>query len=298
MRAVVTGDQGFLGRHFVKALAKRGYTVVGVDIAAAELWDARDFFRFGTSQFDLAIHCAAIVGGRQKIEGAPLDLAVDLSLDSEFFQWVLRTEPRRAVYISSSAAYPAELQTGLWNRDLGGAPQGWKMREDFIDLDAVRNPDHLYGWSKLTGEMLARFAIRAGAPVTVVRPFSGYGADQSPDYPFRAFLERARRREDPFEIWGDGEQVRDFIHVSDIVDGTLELVDQGVAGPVNLGTGRGTSFIQLARIMTQIAGYRPDLEFRRKQPVGVRYRVADTTLLERYYQPKVKLEDAIEEALR
>lgn len=298
MKAVVTGDQGFLGRHFVKALIKRGYTVAGVDIAADELWDARDFFRFGTSQFDLAIHCAAVVGGRQKIEGAPLDLAIDLSLDSEFFQWVLRTEPRRAVYISSSAAYPAELQTGLWNPDLGGALGGWKLEESFIDLDAVRNPDHLYGWSKLTGEMLARFAVRAGAPVTVVRPFSGYGADQSPDYPFRAFLERARRHDDPFEVWGDGEQVRDFIHVSDIVEGTLALVEQGVAGPVNLGTGRGTSFSQLARIMTQIAGYRPGLEFRRKQPVGVRYRVADTTLLERYYQPKVKLEDAIVEALK
>ena len=297
MKALVTGSAGFLGRHFVRALQQRGYEVRQVDISDREPWDARDFFRYGTTRFDLAIHCAAVVGGRQTIEGSPLELAVDLSLDAELFQWAIRTRPGRVVYISSSAAYPVDLQTGFWNPQLGGEPGGWKLREDYINLDNLSSPDLLYGWSKLTGEMLARHAREADVPVTVVRPFSGYGADQDPAYPFRAFLDRARRREDPFVVWGDGEQVRDFIHVEDVVNGTLALVEQEVDGPVNLGTGRATSFNDLARLVCRAAGYQPQLEHQRAQPVGVRYRVADTTLLAHFYQPLVSLEAGIQAAI-
>ena len=72
---------------------------------------------------------------------------------------------------------------------------------------------------------LAYHGKRLGVPVTIVRPFSGYGPDQDTTYPFTAFAERAARRADPFDVWGDGQQVRDFVHVTDIVNATLALVD-------------------------------------------------------------------------
>src|SRR5262245_25806891 len=114
MKAVVTGSSGFLGRHFWMELRRRGYEVRGVDAQGKESYDARDFFRHTSREYDLAVHCAAVVGGRVTIEGAPLSQAVDLSLDAEFIQWVLRAQPRRAIYISSSAAYPVEIQMGMW----------------------------------------------------------------------------------------------------------------------------------------------------------------------------------------
>ena len=292
MKALVTGSSGFLGRHFVAALRQRGYDVRRVDIAERpEPWDARDYFRHVDSSVDLAVHCAAIVGGRQTIERSPLDLAVDLSLDAELFQWAMRTRPGRVVYVSSSAAYPAALQTD-WH-----ARRGRRLAEDDINLDDIETPDLLYGWSKLTGELLARHARAAGAPVTIIRPFSGYGVDQDECYPFRAFLERARRREDPFVVWGDGEQVRDFIHVDDIVGATLAAVAQGIDGPINLGTGRPTSFNELAGLMMRAAGYRPALEHQTAQPIGVRFRVADPRRMFDFYQPRVSLEAAVRSAL-
>lgn len=291
MKALVTGSSGFLGRHFAHALAAAGWEVRRVDVADG--WDAREYFRWATTRVDLAIHCAAVIGGRKGIEGSPLSLAVDLSLDAEYFGWAARTRPGRVVYISSSAAYPVCIQNA---RD---RPLRSLREEDIGPADnAIYRPDALYGWTKLTGELLARHTREAGVPVTVVRPFSGYGADQDPAYPFRAFIDRAQRREDPFTVWGDGEQVRDFIHVSDVVAGTLALVEAGADGPVNLGTGRPTSFNELARLVCGAAGYQPSIEHQPGQPVGVHYRVADTALLSRYYQPKVALEEGIRMALR
>jgi len=166
-----------------------------------------------------------------------------------------------------------------------------------IDLDDVRTPDALYGWVKLTGEQLARLARRAGVPVTVLRPFSGYGKDQSADYPFAAFAQRARAREDPFVIWGDGKQVRDFVHVDDVVDAALALAAGGHDGPFNIGLGEPVPMRELARRFTAAAGYDPQIRLMPNAPAGVSYRVCDPARLQKYFTPRVTLAEGIRWAL-
>jgi nucleoside-diphosphate-sugar epimerase len=285
VRALVTGSAGFAGRHFAAALEDAGAAVTGVDLAGGD--DARDFFRRDGTQFNLVIHCAAVVGGRATIDGAPLALASNLELDAALFQWALRTRPGRIVYVSSSAAYPVALQH---------AP-GWRLREDDIDLGSVRQPDQLYGWAKLTGEILAHRARGEDLAVTVVRPFSGYGEDQAGDYPFAAFCGRARRREDPFPVWGDSRQARDFIHIDDIVAATLTMAAEHIDGPVNLGLGRPVTMAELAGLVCAEAGYSPAVTERRG-PQGVLCRVADPALLLGFYEPKITLEEGVARALR
>lgn len=284
MKILITGHRGFVGRQF--CLKYQSHTVLGIDIKDGS--DARDFFRTDDSHFDLVVHLAAIVGGRATIESAPLSVAVDLSLDAEMFNWALRTKPRRVVYFSSSAAYPVELQRG----------DPYKLKESDIDLNKIANPDLTYGWSKLTGEYLAMFAAEAGLKVSVFRPFSGYGADQDLTYPFPTFIDRGMQRSDPFLVWGNGKQVRDFIHVSDIVDAVEMALRQGVEGPVNLGWGRPTSFNELARMVADEVGYDPIFEHRLDAPVGVEYRVSDPSKLLSFYAPKITLEQGIRSALR
>ena len=283
VRALVTGSAGFAGRHYVRALAGDGCEVTGVDIACGQ--DARDWFRHDAGRYDLVVHCAAIVGGREMIDGAPLALAPNLELDSGLFQWAERARPGRVLYVSSSAVYPVSCQE---------LASGVKLAEHMVSLDGPGMPDQLYGWAKLTGEMLA---ARCSGAVTVVRPFSGYGEDQDGCYPFRAFAERAKRREDPFAIWGPGGQVRDFIHIEDVVRGSLSMMADGVSGPVNLGTGRATSMRDLARMMCDAAGYRPAFEIQPDRPAGVQYRVADITLMGKYYEPLVSLEEGVKRAM-
>jgi nucleoside-diphosphate-sugar epimerase len=286
--ALVTGDQGFVGRHMLRALEVAGWQVTGLDVKRSHWQDVRDVFRDTDASYDLVVHCAAVVGGRQMIERSPLALAVDLSIDAELFGWALRARPGRIVYFSSSAAYPIEYQLrGEW----------LSLHEDLIDLAHIRTPDLVYGWSKLTGEMLAVHARAVGIPVTVLRPFSGYGEDQDLDYPFPSFIDRAARRADPFEIWGDGTQVRDWVHIDDVVGATMACIAQGVDGPLNIGHGRPTSFLELAGLVTEAAGYRPALALHRGRPAGVAYRVADPTRMLEVYRPVIPLELGIAKAL-
>lgn len=284
-KILITGSRGFVGRHYVKRFLAEGHQMTLIDIEGGGI-DARDFFRTDDTHYDQVVHLAAVVGGRRLIEGSPLSLAVDLSIDAEMFSWAVRTKPGCVIYFSSSAAYPISGQT----RD-----SLLRQHESWINLDRIENPDMSYGWAKLTGEMLATYARNAGIEVHIYRPFSGYGTDQSLDYPFPSFIDRAKRKADPFEIWGDGNQVRDFIHINDIIEGSLAGCVAGVKVS-NLCTGRPTSFNQLAELVCSIRGYKPKIAHLEAEPVGVAYRVGDPGYQNTFYRPEISLEEGIERA--
>jgi UDP-glucose 4-epimerase len=283
-RALVTGSAGFLGRHLCAALEDQGYLTMRVDKSRTAA-DARKYFQASprTDYFDVVLHCAAVGADRASIDSSPLSLAVNFELDAGLFRWAERARPGRVVYFSSSAAYPTVLQ----QRD-----SGHRLSERDINLRHPQAPDGIYGWAKLTGERLAALARDAGVPVSVVRPFSGYGEDQGERFPFRALAARARRCEDPFTVWGSGAQVRDFIHVDDIVAAVMRMVSEGIDGPVNLGTGRGISMLDLAAEICAAAGHHPRLDVTGRHE-GVSYRVADPALLQMICPPKVTLEEGV-----
>jgi UDP-glucose 4-epimerase len=292
MIAVVTGSAGFLGRHFVQALeACDDYEyVMAIDLPSGpDDRDALEFFRADNHRWDLLIHCAAVSPHRAAIDGRALDVgAGGLELDAAMFKWAARTKPGRVVYFSSPAAYPVAFQTCA-------AHEG--LRERDIDLGVPARPDAIYGWVKLTGERLAEAYRQAGGAVTVVRPFSGYGEDQSGDFPFGAFRDRARRRQDPFMVWGDGTQVRDWVHVDDVVGAVLAAAEREIDGPVNICTGVGTSMAELTAIFAEEAGYSPRFVFMADKPAGVQYRVGDPSLLNEFYVPKVTIQEGVRRAL-
>ena len=288
-KILITGHLGFVGRHYLEYFKNKGIEVVGVDIKEGN--DCRDFFKVNNDKFDLVIHLAAIVGGRETIENDPLAVATDLSIDAEFFNWTVRTGQEKVVYFSSSAAYPTKLQA-----------KGMKtmLQESDIDLSDISSPDFTYGWAKLSGEYLANFARSYGVKTYVFRPFSGYGETQDLDYPFPSFIKRVVDQVDEFEIWGDGTQVRDFIHMDDIVEATMEAVRLDIQEPINLGNGVPLSFLELAEKVFEVAGWRPKngIKLRTDKPVGVMFRCCDNSKMLSFYKPKVSLEEGIKRSIK
>ncbi|MFN5370959.1 MAG: NAD-dependent epimerase/dehydratase family protein, partial [Bacteroidia bacterium] len=177
----------------------------------------RKTYPFKMDRIDDVFHFAAIVGGRAKIDGDPMMVALDLAIDAEMFYWAVNYKPARLLYPSSSAAYPVDLQSE------SGAIA---LKESDINFKRMGEPDMTYGWSKLTGEFLAKIAAsHYGLKVTCIRPFSGYGEDQDLTYPVPAIAARAAKKEEPFEVWGSGYQGRDFVHIDDVIDCILLAMD-------------------------------------------------------------------------
>jgi len=312
-RALITGGCGFVGRHFTQDLVRRGYDVTVVDDLSAGPapadWpafvrpprdfrflraDARDFFKETTQSFDLILHLSAVVGGRLTIEGDPLKVATDLAIDAMFFNWLpkLKPAPKKVIYFSSSAAYPTRFQTSQ-------SPK--LLSEEMIDFNEdIGQPDMTYGWSKLTGEFLAKFsAEQYGLNVVMYRPFSGYGEDQHLSYPFPSIVTRVVNKESPITIWGSGNQTRDFIHIDDCVEGVMVTMNQMAPGEcLNLGWGRSTSFYELAKICMKTAGHDAEIIADTTKPEGVFARVADCTRFFRLYKPRITLEEGVERAVR
>ena len=310
--ALVTGGCGFVGRHFVRWLLDHEFRVTVVDdlstgltpalwpselklADAAELtFHQADFREYakeaGAADFDLVVHLAAVVGGRLTIEGDPLAVATDLAIDATLFNWLVKQRPlpRKLLYFSSSAAYPIGEQTAQQHRPLA---------EELIDFEVPQlgMPDMTYGWSKLTGEFLARHAAdKYGLDVVIYRPFSGYGEDQDFTYPFPSIVRRVGQQESPIVIWGSGDQLRDFIHIDDAVEAVFASYDKLAPGTaLNLGSGVGTSFRQLAQLACAVIGHKAPILNDPAKPEGVFARVGNCERMFRYYQPAITLEQGI-----
>ena len=300
MRILILGGAGFVGRRFSRRLANEGHEIWVVDNLISGLlpkhwafppenWsrfhfaeaDCRDYFKeHRASEWDLIIHCAAIVGGRLNIEHDPLAVATDLSIDAEMFSWAVRSKPLpKVIYFSSSAVYPLELQTRQSHCALAEPLVNFKGNR-------ISFPDRTYGWAKLSGEYLAQFAHDVyGLSTSIYRPFGGYGEDQDFNYPFPSIIRRVLNREDPIIVWGSGDQQRDFIYIEDIVDAVLHTYDKLSAGEaLNLGTGVGTSFRELADAARDLLDVRSSIGNDASKPEGVFSRVADVHRLSQYWR--------------
>ncbi len=317
-KALITGGAGFVGRHFTHKLLDMGYEVHCVDPVAKytggidpEKWplfnpydyknfkfykeDCRQFFkRVQDTDFDYCFHLAAMVGGRLMIENNPLAVADDLSIDSEYWQWAVKAKPQKTICFSSSAAYPIKYQ-----RQKGYV----LLKEDMIRFsDDIGMPDMSYGWAKLTCEYLAQLAYeRHGLRSVAYRPFSGYGEDQDMTYPFPSICKRAieNKGKSQLTVWGTGDQMRDFIHISDCVDGvigTMDKIDNGEA--INLSTGIFTTFKQFAAMAASLCGYTPVIEGTSDKPEGVFARAGDTSKqMVLGFRHKIDFNDGIKRAL-
>lgn len=299
-QALITGSDGFVGRHITKLLEDKGWRTLGIDITQGN--DAVKYFQRGTDRFDLVVHAAYVVGGRATIDGTNTALISNELLDVSMFDWALRTKQKAVLYFSSSAAYPVWRQEKEYVDSLG--QQHFKsLREDDVtleDRDYPILPDTHYGWAKLNGERLARVAGENGVRVHVVRPFSGYAEDQSLDYPFPSIIRRAT--DGDLSVWGPNGQTRDWIHISDVVEGAYAVYKNDERRPVNLCTGRG---VEMGDLMVKAwkyaqpipSSYTPEITYLTDKPTGVFHRVGNPTRMNEHYKAKVSLEEGIKRAL-
>ncbi len=253
---LVTGGAGFIGSHLCDALVRRGDTVrvlddlstgsrdnlpPGVELIEADVADP-DAVRAAIEGVDGAFHLAAIASVARGVTDWLGTHRANLTGTITLFDAIRRCgAPIPVVYASSAAVYG----------DCPTVP---------IGEDAERRPLSAYGADKYACELHARVASHVhGIPTTGLRFFNVYGPRQDPRSPYSGvisiFCERAARGA-PIDVFGDGEQTRDFVFVADVVAALLVAMQRPSAdAPVfNVCTGTPTSVLDLARTIADLAG--------------------------------------------
>lgn len=305
-KVLVTGGASFIGSHLTDALVGRGAKVRVADNLSSGLREnlhqhlARQTIDFhvvdlldpGVAQrmtegMELVFHLAADHGGRGYIDTHQVNCSTNLILDGTVFRAASKSGVEKVVFASSGCVYPNSLQTN-------------PAEPVFLTEDLVRPPydaDKLYGWAKLMGELVLKaYCSETGMKGASVRYFTAYGPRCPESHAVVAMIARAFVEQNPFEVWGTGEQIRNWTHVDDIVEGTLraaERIDDGTA--VNIGTMERTSVMECTREILSHTKKNLRIVCDPTKPTGPYNRVCDTTLCERLlgWVPRVKFREGL-----
>ncbi|MGB3903789.1 MAG: NAD-dependent epimerase/dehydratase family protein, partial [Anaerolineae bacterium] len=240
---------------------------------------------------DLVFHLAADHGGRGYVDTHQAGPASNLHLDGLVFWEALRSGVDKVVFASSGCVYPNYLQSD---------PQ----KEVYLTEDLVKAPydaDNMYGWAKLMGELTLRaYHKEHGLKAASCRYFTVYGPRAKENHAVIATIAKAFVGHDPFEVWGTGEQIRNWTYVGDIVEGTIlaaEKIDDGTA--INLGTKERIRVMDAVEMVLKITGHQAEIVTRPDMPTGPLNRVADNSLARDLlgWEPKIRLREGLKRTI-
>ncbi len=256
-RVLVTGGAGFIGSHVVEALLARGDEVHVLDdlskghvsfvpadapLHVLDMSESRLEGLFERTPFDAVVHCAAQTNVMRSVADPELDRRINIDGLRRVLDGAIATGVHRFVFISSGGAVYGETPTAA-------------------SEETEARPENPYGDHKLEGEHVV-----AAAPISSIslRLSNVYGPRQRADAEGGVASIFAERLSNglPIQVFGDGEQQRDFVHVADVVAAVLlALEDEGMTGVWNVGTGVPTTINELARLMLAVFGGTGTVEY-------------------------------------
>ncbi len=310
-KVLVTGGASFIGSHLVEALLEKGAQIRIVDdLSSGKFEYIAPLFQFypnieftkgdlreigitkrAVEGIDVIFHLAADHGGRGYVDLHQAGPANNNLLSGLVFWEGLKAGVDKIVYASSGCVYPKYIQADL-------------SKELFLTEEMVGppfDPDNEYGWEKLTSERVLRaYAKEYGLKAASCRYFTVYGPRGKEDHAVIAFIARAFVGQDPFEVWGTGQQIRNWTYISDIVEGTIlaaEKINDGSA--VNLGTMERIKVIDAVKEVLRYMGKKAEIKLMPDMPMGPANRVSDNSLAKSLlgWEPKYKFFDGLHKTI-
>jgi nucleoside-diphosphate-sugar epimerase len=301
---MVTGAAGFIGSHLCEALLARGHRVTGIDAfipyydpaikrANLEAALAHEAFTFHEADLrtddlrplvdgaDVIFHEAAMPGLMKSWSDFGQYTSCNVIGTHRLLEAARDEEVGHFIHVSTSSVYGKEA-TG--------------------SEEAPLKPFSPYGVTKLAAEHLCRaYEVNFGVPLTILRYFSVYGPRQRPDMAYHILI-RSLLRDEPFVLYGDGEQTRSNTYVSDCVNATLLVFEKSAPsmGKVfNIGGGEVVSLNQVMALLEELTGRRLRLEHRDPRPGDQKHTAANTDLARTLlgYEPVTRVADGLKAQL-
>lgn len=294
MNCLVLGGNGFIGSHLVDRLLREGHAVrvfdkyeehyrkplPGVDYRYGDFGN-RGLLADALNGMEIVFHLVSTTLPKTSNDDPAFDIQSNVVETIFLLEQCLAKKINKIVFISSGGT-------------VYGRPLALPIRED-----SPTEPECSYGIMKLTTEKyLALFNHLYGLRYTVVRPSNPYGSRQNPlgiQGAIPVFLGRVARRE-PIEIWGDGEVVRDYIYIDDLVDGIYKATTTDSPSRIfNLGSGVGRSLNEIVAVIRKVTGYDVKVKYTAKRSFDVPKIYLDITKAKEQlsWQPVTSLENGI-----
>ncbi len=305
-QTLVTGGASFIGSGIADQLIARGAKVRVVDdLSSGKIDNIREHLADGKIDYlqadlrepgvtraamqgvNTVFHLAADHGGRGYVDLHQAGPASNFFLDGLVFAEALKAGVEKVVFASSGCVYPNSLQSD--------ASKEVYLTEDLTK--GANEADNTYGWAKLMGEFtLQAYAKEGKLKAASCRYFTVYGPRGVENHAVIAMIARAFVGQDPFEVWGDGTQIRNWTYIDDIVEGTIlagEKIEDGT--PVNLGTMERVRVLDAVRMVFELTGHKAKIKLRPDMPTGPLNRVADNALAKQLlgWEPKVMFSDGL-----
>ncbi|MFX1258129.1 MAG: NAD-dependent epimerase/dehydratase family protein [Promethearchaeota archaeon] len=301
---LITGAAGFIGSHLFEKLIQESNFITIIDNfndyypgkkeqleRIIELYaSSKDYhlikgdllnqstFNNINSEIDICFHLAAQAGVRYSIEHAAEVMNNNIVSTVNVFEYALDNNIGKVIYSSSSSVYGNPIYTPL-------------------DEEHPKNPISPYAVSKLFGEIYADYYYREyNLPITSLRFYTVYGPRGRPDMAIRKFINLIQKDEE-INIFGNGEQIRDFTYVSDIIDGLILAAEKKISsGEIfNLGCSNPISVNQLVDKIYTIANKPKKVKYVEKQKGDVNITHSNIEKVKKMlnYQPKIKIDEGL-----
>lgn len=297
MNVLVTGGAGFIGSHLVDALVEKGYGVIVVDnLSSGKASNLNSYALFYEQSvedeemmerifslhkpeyvFHLAAQASVAVSVREPSRDAKVNILGSLVLLEKSVKYGVKK------FIFSST---------------GGAIYGEEVKVFPTPETEIPKPVSPYGIAKLCVEKYLEFFAREyGLKYTSLRYSNVYGPRQDPygEAGVVAIFVERMLKDEPVLIYGDGEYVRDYVYVKDVVEANLLAMERGDNEVFNIGTGRGTTVNELFRMLKELTGYRRDPVYAPPRKGDVRKSALDCRKAKEIlgWEPKVSLEEGL-----
>ena len=312
-RALVTGGQGFVAQWAIRAMLARGWSVTSAGVHhGAEPTILSDDERQAVDWVTMDVTDGGQIAAT--VERAAPDVVLHLAAISHVPE--AKRNPARAFEVNAVGTVRLLAELGAWRKAgeadpivlvIGSSEQYGRHERDEMPLQetAEQRPLTLYAASKTAQEVAALQAFRGeGLRVVCTRSFNHSGAGQASSFVLPGLVARAlsaSRQGGPLTL-GNGDTVRDFLHVDDVVDAYLSLVDRGTPGEVyNVCSGEGVSIRSLAESVLQRIGVPADISSdpALTRPVDVPVQIGSNAKLRRAtgWTPRRTREDIIDDLI-
>jgi len=297
---LVTGGTGMIGQQLVKLLLVRGANIriVSLDDPSRAHPDT-EFLSLDLRYFDQCLEaCEGVdmVFNLAGIKGSP---AMSARKPASFFVPTLQFSINMM-----EAARRQGVEKYLFTSSVGV----YSPTEIFYEDDMWKRPpsenDRFAGWAKRMGELQAEaYKIEHGwEDVYIVRPGNVFGPwdnfDSKNAMVIPSLIRRVVDGDNPLVVWGDGSELRDFIHARDCARGMIEVVESELRQPVNLASGKGVSIREIVEIIAGMVSPVPELIWDVEKPSGDKKRILSTERAKSIgFCPRISLADGIRETM-